>query len=136
MKRSWQKVNRTCLKRGCVRSFHERQKQTESEMKGLILIRLFAYLSWAFSTIGVDVFGSEISLKPDFPSHSRCMFRTLKNNHCFMLMSAEHWSFCNTSPAIVTFPYEREWKTTHKLNKQTQHINYQNKGLFVKLTSL
>ena len=31
---------RTFLERGCVRSFHERQKQTESEMKGLILIRL------------------------------------------------------------------------------------------------
>ena len=40
LKRSWQEVTRTCLKRGCVRSFHERQKQTESEMKGLILIRL------------------------------------------------------------------------------------------------
>ena len=40
LKRSRQEVTRTCLKRGCVRSFHERQKQTESEMKGLILIRL------------------------------------------------------------------------------------------------
>ena len=41
LKRSWQEVTRTCLKRGCVRSFHERKtKQTESEMKGLILIRL------------------------------------------------------------------------------------------------
>ena len=30
----------TCLKRGCVRSSHERQKQKKSEMKGLILIRL------------------------------------------------------------------------------------------------
>ena len=28
------------FKRGLVRSFHERQQQTESEMKGLILIRL------------------------------------------------------------------------------------------------
>ena len=34
------KFTRTCLEQGCVRSFHERQKQTESEMKGLILIRL------------------------------------------------------------------------------------------------
>ena len=34
------KVTRTCLERGCVRSFHERQKQTESDMEGLILIRL------------------------------------------------------------------------------------------------
>ena len=40
LKRSWQEVTRTCLKRGCVRSFHERQKQKKSEMKGLILIRL------------------------------------------------------------------------------------------------
>ena len=40
LKRSWQEVTRTCLKRSCVRSFHERQKQTESEMKGLIFIRL------------------------------------------------------------------------------------------------
>ena len=30
----------TLEERGCVRSFHERQNQTESEMKGLILIRL------------------------------------------------------------------------------------------------
>ena len=37
---SGQEVTRTRLKRGCVRSFHELQKQTESEMKGLILIRL------------------------------------------------------------------------------------------------
>ena len=40
LKRSRQEVTRTCLKRSCIRSFHERQKQTESEMKGLILIRL------------------------------------------------------------------------------------------------
>ena len=40
LKRSRQEVTRTCIERGCVRSFHERQKQTESEMKGLILIRL------------------------------------------------------------------------------------------------
>ena len=40
LKRSWQEVTRTSLKRGCVRSFNERQKQTESEMKGLISIRL------------------------------------------------------------------------------------------------
>ena len=26
LKRSWQEVTRTCLKRGCVRSFHKRQK--------------------------------------------------------------------------------------------------------------
>ena len=38
LKRSCQQVNRTCLERGCVRSFHERQKQKESEMKGLILL--------------------------------------------------------------------------------------------------
>ena len=37
-------MTRTCLERGCVRSFHERQKQTESEMKGLILIRLESQL--------------------------------------------------------------------------------------------
>ena len=30
LKRSRQEVTRTCLKRGCIRSFHERQKQTES----------------------------------------------------------------------------------------------------------
>ena len=40
LKKSRQEVTRTCFKRGCVRSFHERQKQTKSEMKGLILIRL------------------------------------------------------------------------------------------------
>ena len=53
LKRSWMKVTRTCLKRGCVRSFHERQKQTMSEMKWLILIRLesrkmFLVWSWGF----------------------------------------------------------------------------------------
>ena len=40
LKRSLQKVTKTCFKLGCVRSFHEQQKQTGSEMKGLILIRL------------------------------------------------------------------------------------------------
>ena len=40
LKWSRQEVIRTCLKQRCVRSIHERQKQTESEMKGLILIRL------------------------------------------------------------------------------------------------
>ena len=53
LKRSWQKVIRTCHKRGCVRSFHERQKQTESEMRGLILIRLS-------------------HLQPENQSHCRC----------------------------------------------------------------
>ena len=38
------KATRTCLERGCVRSFHERQKQTKSEIKGLILIRLMQSL--------------------------------------------------------------------------------------------
>ena len=38
-------VTRTCLEQGCVRSFHERQKQTESEMKGLILMRLIFHIS-------------------------------------------------------------------------------------------
>ena len=47
LKRSRQEVTRTCIERGCVRSFHERQKQTESEMKGLILIRLLGYLLWS-----------------------------------------------------------------------------------------
>ena len=42
LKRSWQEVTRTCLKRGCVRSFNERRKQTKSEKKGLILPRLVA----------------------------------------------------------------------------------------------
>ena len=45
LKRSWQEVARTYLKRGCVRSFHDRQKQKESEMKGLILIRLWWYMT-------------------------------------------------------------------------------------------
>ena len=40
LKRSRQEVTRMCLKRGCIRFFQERQKQTESEMKGLSLIRL------------------------------------------------------------------------------------------------
>ena len=40
LKRSLQKVTKTCFKLGCVRSFHEQQKQTGSKMKGLILIRL------------------------------------------------------------------------------------------------
>ena len=36
----YQADNFVQVKRGCVRSFHEPQKQTESELKGLILIRL------------------------------------------------------------------------------------------------
>ena len=50
LKRSGQEVTRTWLKRGCVRSFHERQKQTMSEMKGLILIRLGYLMFYRFSS--------------------------------------------------------------------------------------
>ena len=54
--RSCQEVLRTCLERGCVRSFHKRQKQTKSEMKELILIRLFleniiSYAAFRFAYI-------------------------------------------------------------------------------------
>ena len=45
LKTSRQEVTRTCLKRGCIRSFQERQKQTESEMKGLNIIRLINQLN-------------------------------------------------------------------------------------------
>ena len=44
LKRSRQEVTSTCHKPGCVRSFHKRQKQIESEMKGLILIRLVLHV--------------------------------------------------------------------------------------------
>ena len=44
LKRSRQEVTKTCLERGCVRYFHEQQKQTKSEMKGLILFRLHFHL--------------------------------------------------------------------------------------------
>ena len=40
-KRLLQEVTRTCLEWGCVRSFHEQQKQMKSKMKGLILFRYF-----------------------------------------------------------------------------------------------
>ena len=54
LKRSRQEVTRTCLKRGCVRSFHERQKQTESEMKGLILIRLLDESPKSYFKLGMN----------------------------------------------------------------------------------
>ena len=40
LKRSRREVTRKCFEWGCIRYFHERQKQTMSEMKELILIRL------------------------------------------------------------------------------------------------
>ena len=39
-------VTRTCLERDCVRSSYERQKQIKSEVKGLILIRMYVSLSY------------------------------------------------------------------------------------------
>ena len=53
LKRSLQEVTRTCLKQGCVRSFHEWQKQTGSEMKGQILFRFWNYHSlWGINVCG------------------------------------------------------------------------------------
>ena len=84
LKRSWQEVTRTCLRRGCVRSFHERQKQTESELKGLILIRLVTVIILIVSSaLCTKVKPCELQIALDFifvkyTSHP-CKYNAIKD---------------------------------------------------------
>ena len=94
LKRLRQWVTRTCLKRGCVRSFHERQKQRESEMKGLILIRL-------------NVFSSD-----ELTNFVLC-FRVLRGNLRISTTSSRS-GLSSVMWKVSSFYWRKNWQYCHK----------------------
>lgn len=86
LERYWQEVNRTYLVRRFIRSFLERQKQSESEMKGLILMKLILMLILFLLYFRSKTDGSRITYLVVFTTTG---FTTLIIVTCFVWI--QHW---------------------------------------------